>query len=138
MLSLYFVQIAFNDDDGSNRDQDLVSLWESFQPHVVAVSRKSPFEVLMELELLEGEVSNEVKEGEEWEDKTREDVEERSGEEVFEEDADHFDQKEDSNLPHEKEALRLGKSPGKKTVSFASQKLLFQVHHLDDDEEVSF
>ena len=78
MLSLYFVQIAFNDDDGSNRDQDLVSLWESFQPHVVPVSRKSPCEVLMELELLEGEVSNEVKEGEEWEDKTREDVEERS------------------------------------------------------------
>ena len=69
---------------------------------------------------------------------TREDVEERRGEEVFEEAGDHFDQKEDSNSPHEKEALPPGKSPGKKTVSFAPQKLLFQVHHLDDDEEVSF
>ena len=38
------LQVLFADDDGTSPDQDLVSLWESFQPKVVAVSRKSPSE----------------------------------------------------------------------------------------------
>ena len=126
-------QVAFGDDGSC---QELLSLWESFQPLMVVVDRGSVEFPSSREERKEEDERKEGEEREEEEQKENEEKEEDRMEDVLEDDEDVFDEAEDNLVDEKTETFNSNASTaGRKTVSFAPLQLLVQVHHLDDDDE---
>ena len=111
-------------------DSDLLRLWESFQPQVVAVTKVSPPRGSHELTL-----TNENSEKDSFLSPPSSPGEREEEEE--EEEEQQAKEEEQAEAKEEEEEQKKRRKCGKKRVSFAPDDQLVHVHHLDDAEDVS-
>ena len=113
-------------------DSDLLRLWESFQPQVVAVTKVSPPRGSQELTL-----TNENSEKDSFLSPPSSPGERKEEEGEEEEEEQQTKEEEQAEAKEEEEEQKKRRKCGKKRVSFAPDDQLVHVHHLDDAEDVS-
>ena len=108
-------------------------MWESFQPKVVAVSRKSPSEGSLGL----NEFDNPDGEAEKEDEGTKVEKAEQDADKKVEDYSEAVDNIDSIIVTKGEETFNEGKTAAKKKVTFAQGNSLVLVHHLNDEEEVN-